>query len=107
MQNTKREKKPEKRGKGKQRLCDFLDIPPECLAGEAVVEICDGEVSVTGAKHLLECNEKTVVIETRKGRVRIEGEELEMQDFVLDRFTVKGKIRVVYPADENRGDKLC
>ena len=102
MQKEKKGPIGAERAQHRHRLTDLLDIPTECVMSTAVVQICGDEVSVTGACCLLECNESLVLIKARGGQVRIEGEGLELQDFVQDRVTVRGEIRVVYPPDERQ-----
>ena len=79
-----------------EKLCRALDIPPDILPGEGVVEIRGrGMATVKGSGKILLYTPEEICVEMKKGMVSIKGRNLVCTSYHKEAIDIEGKIHSV------------
>ena len=80
----------------RERLCRLLDLPPDVLPGESLVEIRGrGALSVSGCRGILEYTPERIRLALKRGSLSVEGKRLSCASYLAGAVTVDGWIERV------------
>ena len=85
----------------RQRLCRVLDLSPDCLPGEGLVEIRGrNSVMIRGGGKILIYTSEEIRIALKRGSLRIVGRDLSCTSYHVEAVGVEGLIdRVCFEED--------
>lgn len=76
-----------------EKVCRALDIPPDLLPGEGVVEIRGrGVVTVKGSGKILLYTPEEICVEMKKGMVSVRGQGLVCTSYHREAIDIEGRI---------------
>ena len=79
-----------------ERISEALDIPPDILSGESMIEIRGrGSMAVHGCRRILVYLPERIELSLHRGGVAIDGEELCFVSFSAGAVGIEGKIKGV------------
>ena len=94
--SVKEQKERTRRENFRERICRVLDIPPDGLSSETLVEIRGrGGVTVSGASVILTYTDTLIRLCGRHTVLRIEGSELFCASFSSESVRIDGRIESV------------
>jgi len=89
----------------RDKLSDFFDIPSECIGGDSLITVAGThEISVYGCRSILEYGQDCVLVRLSRGKVSVQGKQLEVHALVGDQITVRGKIIAVHLHEQEEGE---
>ncbi len=94
MRRLKRKKKEVKRQTARERLAEAADVSKEIILDvPKLVFIGNREAAVENYKGISEYTANKIAVETKRGRICMEGESLEVKTIADDMLCITGKIK--------------
>ena len=76
-----------------EKVCRALDIPPDILPGESVVEIRGrGMVTIKGSGKILLYTPEEICVEMKKGMISVRGQGLVCTSYHKEAIDIEGKV---------------
>ena len=99
---TKREREGATRGKGlRERLCQALDLAPDCFSGECLVELRGRyAVTVRGGGRILLYTPEEIRIALCRGCLCVVGERLVCSSYYVGAVGIEGLIGGIFFEEE-------
>lgn len=96
MKGKKKEKPRNETVGFREKVCRALDLPPDCLPGESLVEI-RGRIALTvhGCGKIVTYTPETICIALKRGTVTVTGKRLTCLSYYADAIGVEGWIESV------------
>ena len=84
-----------------ERICRALDLPPDVLPGESLVEIRGrGLLTVSGCRGISEYTPERIALSLKRGRLLVEGRGLGCASYLAGAVSIDGRIDSVHFEEE-------
>lgn len=80
----------------RERVCRCLDIPPDSIPGEQMIELRGrGYIKIHGGGRLLEYTPERITVKRKKDRVSVDGKRLRCVSYHPEAIIIEGRISSV------------